>query len=657
MAQAQDAPVKYGKVTDEELKMKSYAKDTSAAAVVLVDYGRSFFTVVNDKMKVNFERVLRIKVLKKSGYDWANVTVPYYQQTSNSKELVMNVKATTYNLENGQVVKVKMENSAIFDEKESEHWYNKKFTLPAVKEGSVLDISYLVSSDFIFNFRDWTFQSSIPVMHSEYRASIPEYYEYKNYMQGYEPLLVNETVPGSMNYTVRVGGLAESRAGARTPSESVSNTIKTQNHRWVMKDLPAIASESFITTIQDYISKIEFELEWIRYPGSAPERVAGNWNKLTDEFLELDRFGVQLNRTGYFKAEVAALQSVKDTLEKVNTIYDFVKKNVKWNNKGGALATSTLRKAFDTKSGSAADINLMLVAMLRDAGLEADPVVLSTRDHGRVPTHAPMINKFNYVVAFVKTPKGDLLLDATDPFMPIGQLPKHCLNGQGWLVAKNKGSWIPLVPQTKSTELLNAELSILPTGVMSGKVQESKTGMWAVNVRNSVKEDGETKYLEKLVNAQNEFERKKPVFKDLAQIQKPISLEYEISSAGDGQLKDIIYVNPMLLKDKQENPFKHTERKYPVDFGHGSEEVYICNFTIPEGYMVEEMPKGVMMSLPDNGGKFTYMLQQNGNKVQVMSKVTISKPIFYAQEYESLKQFYSQIVAKHAEQIVLKKKI
>ncbi|AMM50988.1 hypothetical protein TH61_07045 [Rufibacter sp. DG15C] len=657
LVQAQDAPVKYGKVTEEELKMTSYAKDTSAAAVILADYGRSYFTVVNNSMKLNFERVMRIKVLKKAGYEMANITVPYYQQSSSSKELVLNIKATTYNLENNQVVKVKMDNSAIFDEKESENWYNKKFTLPAVKEGSVLDISYAISSDFIFNFRDWTFQGSIPVVHSEYRASIPEYYEYKNFVQGYEPMVVNEVLPGSMTVTTTQRESSGGNIGVSSNTTSSSENVRTVNHRWVMKDVPAITAESYITTIQDYIAKIEFELEWIRYPYEMAKRVAGNWNKLTDEFLLEDRFGAQLNRTGYFKNEVASLQSVKDTLEKVNTIYDYVKKNVKWNGKGGVLATNTLRKAFEIKSGNAADINLMLVAMLRDAGLESYPIVLSTRDHGRVPTHAPMLNKFNYVVAFVKTPKGDLLLDATDPFMPLGQLPKHCLNGQGWLVAKDQGSWIPLVPQGKSTELLNAELSILPTGIMSGKVQESSSGLLAVNMRTAVKEAGEAKYMEKLVNAQNQFERKKPVLKDLAQIQKPISLEYEITSTGDGQAKDIIYVNPMLLKARQENPFKHTERKYPVDFGHGTEEVYVCNFTIPEGYVVEEMPKGVMMSLPDNGGKFTYMLQQTGNKVQVMSKVTISRPIFYAQEYEALKQFYSQIVAKHAEQIVLKKKI
>ncbi|WP_207433824.1 DUF3857 domain-containing protein [Sabulibacter ruber] len=654
VAYAQDAPVKFGKVTEEELKMRVYDKDTSAAAVILADYGRSYFTYHED-FKVNFERVMRIKILKKTGYDWANVEVPYYQRNS-QKEQVVNIKGVTYNLENGKMVKVKMEDKAVFDEKVSANWFNKKFTLPAVKEGSVLEISYTVTSDFIFNLRDWTFQHSVPVVHSEYRATIPEYYEYKQLPQGYEPFVVSESVPGTMNFTVRWSSSIEPGiGGGRTAGGSEAITAKCVNHRWVMKDVPAIASEQYITTLDDYVSKIEFELEWVRYPNSAPKRFAGNWSSLSEELMDEEQFGVQLNRTGFFKNEVAAMQSIKDTLARVNAIYEFVKKSVKWNGKGGKYVTTSLRKAFDAKTGNVADINLMLVAMLRDAGLEAHPVILSTRDNGRAP-YTPVVSRFNYVIGYLKLGNQHLLLDATDPLMPLGLLPKHCLNGNGWLVTKTGGDWIPLQSAMRTTELVNADLQVLPTGILSGKVSESTSGLWALNLRHSIQDAGEEKYLEKLVNNQNQYERKKPVLKNLKELHQPVGLQYEVVSTGDEQAKDVIYLNPMMLKTQQENPFKVANRKYPVDFGHPMEEVYICNFTLPEGYAVEEMPKNIVLALPENGGRFTYMLQTRGNTIQVMSKVTLSKPVFYTEEYEFLKQFYSQIVAKHAEQIVLKKK-
>ncbi|WP_210489909.1 DUF3857 domain-containing protein [Rufibacter aurantiacus] len=653
-AAGQDAPVKFGKVTEEELKMKVYDKDTSAAAVILADYGRSYFSYAQD-FKVNFERVLRIKILKKTGYDWANVVVPYYQRNSD-KEQVINIKGATYNLEAGKMVKVKMEDKAVFDEKASANWSNKKFTLPAVKEGSVLEISYTITSDFLFNLRDWTFQKSIPVVYSEYRATIPEYFEYKQNPQGYEPFTINEAIPGNMTFTVRWSSSIEAgMGGGRTSGGSEVVSARSMNHRWVMKDVPAITPESHITTLDDYVSKIEFELEWVRYPNQIAKRIAGNWNSLSEELMTDESFGLQLNRTGFFKNEVAALQSVKDTLTRLNTIYEFVKNSVKWNGNGGKYVTTSLRKAFDNKTGNVADINLMLVAMLRDAGFEANPVILSTRDNGRVP-YSPILSRFNYVIAYAKVGDKQILMDATDPLMPMGMLPKRCLNGNGWLVTKTGGDWVPLQSSSRTTELINADVQILATGVLSGKVMESTSGLWALNTRHSVQEAGEAKYLEKLVSTQTQLERKTPVLQNLKELHKPLALQYEVTSVGDTQNKDIIYLNPMMLKTQEDNPFKNATRKYPVDFGHGSEEVYICNFIIPEGYAIEEMPKNLILALPENGGRFTYMLQVTGNKIQVMSKVTIAKPVFYAEEYEHLKQFYTQMVAKHAEQIVLKKK-
>ncbi len=512
----QEAPIKYGKVTDDEVKMKVFAADTSAAAVILADYGRSYFTY-SDDFKITFERIVRIKILKKSALDWANVVVPYYVKNS-SKEQVGSIKGTTYNYENGKVVKVKMENSAIFDEKESANWSNKKFALPAVKEGSVLEIAYTVTSDFLFNLREWNFQYSIPVVLSEYRASIPKFFEYKQIAQGYESFALKESVLGTQNVTLRRSGgyVGPHRVAGGTDIESIDNV----NHRWVMKDVPAIKPESFITTINDYVSKIEFELEWIRFPNTMPKSFAGNWSRLSEDLLADEQFGLQLNRTGYFKSELAALAGIKDTLSKLNAIYDLVKKSVKWNGKNSKYATTNLRSAYTNKTGNAADVNLMLVAMLREAGFNASPVVLSTRENGRAP-HTPVLIRFNYVIGLVKIGDKQLLLDATDPYMPLGSLPLRCLNGSGRIIHEQGGDWVALTSDEKTVNMLSADLTILPTGTLDGQVTQSVAGMWALNMRHNILRDGEDKYLEKMVNNQTQLERKKPVLKNLKGIDKP----------------------------------------------------------------------------------------------------------------------------------------
>ncbi|AKD02219.1 DUF3857 domain-containing protein [Pontibacter korlensis] len=630
--------VKFGKVSDEELRMSVYDKDTSAAAVILSDYGFSRFEYMGE-LKVVFERQIRIKIFKKSGYDWADVVVPFYQRGS-GKERVSSIKGYTFNLDDNKVQRDKLENNSVFEEQTSEYWFAKKFTMPNVKEGSVIDISYTVTSDFIYTLRDWEFQHSIPVVWSEYRARIPEYFDYKFQMQGYQALYKSEN-----------------QKEAASGSASASPDMQNNSYVWVMKDVPALKEEKYITSLRDYQSKIEFELQRVQFPGQAPRTMTGDWEKVTSDLLTEDKFGVQLNRSNFFKNELAAIQGKhKDQQEQLAAIFNLVKNRMKWNGKNGMYASSTIRKAWEQRAGNAGDINLLLTSMLLEAGFDAAPVIVSTRDNGRINTSmAPMVTKFNYVIASVKLGDSEYLLDATDPLVPIGTLPGRCLNGEGRLIKKGEYRWVSLAPKVNYTKLFSANLTMNSQGEIVGTGRESAGGYGAISLRRTILEEGESKYTERLAKEVGDFRLTKPEVKNLNDLNTPLDITYNISVSGSGRSNDIIYLNPMLGRGEKENPFKLTERLYPVDFGTPIDETYICNFTIPEGYEIEEAPKSVAVNLPENGGRFMYMVQQQGNTLQVMSKVNINKPVFYAPEYAFLKEFYNQIIAKHAEQIVLKK--
>ncbi|MCX2739612.1 DUF3857 domain-containing protein [Pontibacter anaerobius] len=631
--------VKFGKVSEEELKMSVYDKDTSAAAVILSDYGFSRFEYMGE-LKVVFERQVRIKILKKSAYDWADMEVPYFQKGS-GKERVSSIKGYTYNLDNGKITKEKLESKSVFEEQKSEYWFAKKFTMPNVKEGSVIDISYTVTSDFVYTLRDWEFQHSIPVVWSEYRARIPEYFDYKFLMQGYHGLYKNES-------------LKEAATGSASASPDMLNNA----YVWIMKDVPALKEEKYITTLDDYQSKIEFELQRVSFPGRPSQIMTGDWAKVTSDLMTADKFGVQLNRNGFFKDELAAIQSKhKSQQEQLAAIYNLVKNRMKWNDRNGLEATTSIRKAWDERTGNAADINLLLTSMLLEAGFDAAPVIISTRNNGRINTAmSPMVTKFNYVIAQVKVGEKEYLLDATDPLLPLGVLPGRCLNGQGRLVKKGSpGRWVDLAPAISYTKLVSANLFINGQGEIVGTGSESLGGYGAISMRRTILDEGENNYTERLAKEVGDFKLTKPVVKNLDDLTNPVNITYNINVNGSGRGNDIIYLNPMLGRGEKENPFKLTERLYPVDFGMPIDETYICSFTIPEGYEMEEAPQSIAVNLPENGGRFMYMVQQQGNAIQVMSKVNISKPVFYAQEYAHLKEFYNRIIAKHAEQIVLKK--
>ncbi|MFD2248310.1 DUF3857 domain-containing protein [Pontibacter ruber] len=655
LASAQNLPAKFGKVEESELTMHAYDKDTSAAAVVLSDYGYSYFTY-HDGFKVNFERHTRIKILKKSGYDWANVTIPFYQKNGD-KERISNIKGFTYNLEGGKMVKHKLESSSQHDEQRSENWYSKKFTMPNVKEGSVIEYSYTISSDFLYNLREWEFQTTIPVVWSEYKAYIPEYFEYKQQQQGYLPFDVATVEKGKERYLVTWSSeITPGINGGRTSGGSSQIEANSETFRWVVKEAPALRPEVYITTLSDYQSKIEFELQRVRYPNKLPQVMTGNWDDINRDLLQAERFGAQLNRKGFFKNEVAAIKAKHTSPEQqMAALHELVKNTVKWNGKYDIYTNGSLSKAFESRTGSAAEVNLLLTSMLQEAGLTAAPVLVSTREHGRPPLWSPMLQKFNYVLAHVTVGDKEYLLDATDPLLPAGMLPVRCLNGQGRLIAKENHRWVDLKPSAMYTKLFSGELNINEKGEMTGRAFESNGGYIGLQLRNAIKEDGLQKYAEKISKEIGNLKYTKPEFVNVDNLAKPVDIKYTLTSDGNGQANDVIYLNPMMGQGKKENPFKLEKRAYPVDLGAPIDETFVCRLTIPAGYEMEEAPKSAIIALPDNGGRFTYMVEKEGNTIQIMSKVNVSKPVFYAPEYESLKEFYNQIVAKHAEQIVLKK--
>jgi hypothetical protein len=63
-----------------------------------------------------------------------------------------------------------------------------------------------------------------------------------------------------------------------------------------------------------------------------------------------------------------------------------------------------------------------------------------------------------------------------------------------------------------------------------------------------------------------------------------------------------------------------------------------------------------VLVLPGNGMRYIYNISQIGNVITVMSSLQTNKTIFKKEEYLGLREFFSQLVAKQAEQIVLRRK-
>lgn len=655
--QAQKPPIKFGDVPLDQLKMTTYEQDSSASAVILADYGESIIEYNQQTgFVVKFERLTRIKILSKDGLDQANFSIPLYH-SGGSDEKLSGLKAITYNLEKGKVIETKLKGDAIFKEKYDANLDFMKVTLPNVKEGSVIEITYRTASDFVVNFQDWEFQSTIPTVWSEYRARIPEYYNYEKYMQGYVVLSVNEQTREPNSITINSKERAEGAAGGSTQFQSDKIDFQENRFRWVAKDVPAFKAEPFITTQRDYISKMNFELSFTQFPNQPIKSYLGKWEDVNKLYAESSDFGGEVTGNGFLKKTVEEITAGLTTPEeKIGAICNYVRQTIVWDETNRKYIKTTLRKVMEEKKGNSADINLLLASLLDKADFNVSPVLLSTRDHGFVRELTPSSAQFNYVVCLVKLGDKKILLDATDKLLATGTLPEKCLNGNGLVVSKAGYEWIKLQSPGKSKTVINTDLAIAGTGELTGIIKIDRTGYYAQGTRKKYLSAGESDYVKNFKGSRS-WEFSKSEFQNANDIALPfkelheVSISDHITAAGD-----MIYLNPFVLDREQENPFKLEKREYPVDFGSPFDKTYLVKIALPEGYGVDELPKSKVLSLPNNAGKYFYNVVQTGNTISITSSLAINQSLFGQEEYPNLREFYNQLVAKQAEQIVLKKK-
>ncbi|MBD2766491.1 DUF3857 and transglutaminase domain-containing protein [Hymenobacter sp. BT664] len=661
-AQAQE-PIKFGKLDPKDLTAAPFVGDSAAAAVVLCDYGTTSFLYRDDNFQLVSERITRIKILKKAGYDVATVEVPLYHRNTQD-EKISSLRGFTYNLVNGQVVKTKLESSSSFLEERSKNQRVRKFTLPDVREGSVIEYAYTVTSDFLFNFQDWTFQREIPTRWSEFHAAIPEYYDYRMLLQGYHPLAVKSQSESSIQFMVHTaggfvgGGFATTRQGGS--SETV--TARVTNYRWAMKNVPAFREEPFMTTAEDYVDRLNFQLAGEKFPGQGYVNVAANWAKIDMELLGDDNFGQQLDRGNFLKDQMKALAGqYPDPVARAAAVREVVMSGIRYDGTNRYHTDGSLRKAYDAHRGSAADVNLLLIAALRDAGLPAQPVLLSTRDHGRVNQTLTLLNKFNYVVGLVALPDGkELLMDATEPLLPCGVLPERCLNQMGRLIMPKTADsrWIDLTPTLHHVRFHQVALTLDAQGGLTGKVHEEHGGYAAADTRKELARLGEKKFFAEHSGQHSNWTIPKFTVAERDNVTKPLALDYEFTQpADDAATAGLLYLNPLREFSSEQNPFRHDDRLFPVDFGAAQDETTMVTLTLPAGYELAEIPKPAVVELPEEGGRFFYNVSPAGpGTVQITSRLSLRQTMYAAEQYANLREFYRLMLAKQGEKLVIKKK-
>jgi hypothetical protein len=657
LCHAQDkAKNTFGKVGPADFKLPSAPIiDSNASAVILSDLGSVHF-IGNTKSWFShiYKRDTKITILSKKAFEAATVTIHLYGQDEDA-EKVSNIQASAFNLENGQVMETKLDPKDIFTNRPMKGRTEVRFTVPGVKEGSIIEYTYTITSDYNYLLRSWQFQSQrYPCRWSDFQVEIPQTLFYVIARKGIHPYAIDKGGEGHMDYRVTEKSENPLLSGNDQVLTVSAITVK---HEWAIRDIPAFGEEEYLTTPDNYLDQIDFQLAKI-YNGQDFKDVTNTWATANDELLKREDFGGVLDRDNDWLDRIIGQIGTTETdpLAKAKAVYYYVSGHFTCTDHYDKFVTTNLSDVVKKNSGTVGDINLFLIALFRKLGYQADPVVLSTREVGFNLASYPLMEKLNYVVARLKVDGMVYYLDAARPQLGFGQLAGNCYNGHARIISrKDSGAVWFEADSLRESRVTMVQLSATDKG-LEGSWQCTMGKQGSYDVRREVAEHGLNEYFKDIQTAfGQDVEVSNGEIDSLKSLEDPVKVSFDflMKPAGDASL---IYFNPIIRDGWRQNPFASADRKYPVEMPYAMDQVYVFTMDIPQGYVVDELPKSAKVSYNGNDGSFEYLIGQSGDQIQMRCRLRLNKAWFAPEDYSSLREFFGFVVKKENEQIVLKKK-
>ena len=627
----------WGKIEKSDLEMKECSFDKEADAMVLFDKGELYFS---DKLDIYLKYHRRIKVFNEKGKKHADIRLRYY--TGNNIQSITGVSAQTISLnEKGEKVIQKLEGKLIYNEQVSTNVRAYVFSFPNVQPGSIIEYKYTLKTDFL-NIPDWYFQSDIPTRYSYLRQEIVEIFDYTAQINRTYPMAIDKTTEYSKNFFF--GGI--------TP---ISKMVKERI--LAVKNIPALNDEPYMTADKNYLQRVTYQLNRIERPMGGWDPYLSTWQKLAEGLTESERFGSQLRKniqgTETFIKEVKAMSGLE---KKAAAVYDYVRGNMKWDGSDSWGSSESVSKIWQKHTGSSGEINLILLNLLREADVTAKPLLVSTRDHGEVNQSYPFLDQFNKTVAYVTLDSTHaLVLDATEKHLPYNLVAWDILNTNGFVVKKGPPEWISLYNDTPNRLTVNIACDISEDGAIKGKANLYSANYGRTSRASQFINDGEVKYKDFLKDGNTNLTITKLAISnaDVDSLSFIQTVDFNLQNASGDE--NYIYFNPNLFLGLSTNPFIKEKRLTDIDFGYLRSYNLTGSFKIPEGYVADELPKNMTMVLQDESVMMRRMIMVDGKSLTYRFTLSFKKPVFKAEEYDHLYDFYKKMYAILTEQIVLKK--
>ncbi len=620
-AVAQDIP-KLGEIDTADLHLTDCDFDPGAGAYLLIATGETHFYRGNPTVLETQYRY-RIKILKDKDVSRGNVIIPFISY--GGRQFIDRVKGFTYNLDaSGKVNESKLDKKNIFTKDLDKRISQITFTLPDVEKGSVIEYTFtLTSKDLMNDLIPWNFQMDIPVRYSHYEVETPDYMDYTYHIRKILPVDIKK-------------------------NEGNATTAFT------MQNIPAIHDEPYMSATKDYQQHVEFQVSALHFPGYAERTLNTTWDQLNQQMLNYTDFGQQLNKKLLYTPGIdSALHAAKDSLDVMNAIFNAVRASMDWDGRDSRGSAQGVKTAWEKKKGNAGDINLILVDMLKEAGIDAYPILVSTRHHGAVQTQYPLLTQFNLVMAYVVIGGKQYVLNGADQYTPSYLIPHDVQYTFGYIIDPDKNGFVFL----KGDEQ-NFQTSVVLNGAINteGKLKGT-ADIYNYDYSKVPRVRALQNGLERLKNIY--FSRSYPNLtvdslavqgqaNDSLPLDETLTFSVRLNKTGN-----YVLFSPNLFLGLETNPFTTDRRFSDIDFGYKQSYTINGSIRLPKGYKVESLPKNIRMSMPDTSIVMERIMQLDDRQLNYRMSILIKSPVYPVEDYPNLKEFYKKMFAALNEELIV----
>jgi hypothetical protein len=640
-AKAQTIPTvqPYGKIDQADLELKQCDFEKDANAEALFEKGTVYFS--GDLMSITEEIHKRIKIFNDNGKDAADVHIKYW--SGGHLEYITGIQAETINLVNGKPEITKLDKRQIFTKIIDKQTSEITFTLPNVKAGSIIEYKFNWNTNDSFDdFPDWYFQEKIPVRYSELETAIPDIFYYRPQIHLVLPFA---------KMTTKTEGRSLMDNGQAYPYNQETTVRGVAN-------IPSLTDEPYMSSFKDNVQALSFQLVTVRPIGGFASNFSESWAKVGGILADHDDFGSQLKRKLNNEEEIIAKAKTLNGDARIAYVFNQVKNAMKWNGSDRWYTVDGTYRAWENKTGNSAEVNLILYHLLKSSGVDAYPMVVSTREHGRVRPYLTSLIQFNRAVVYVPIDSANYyVLDATGKYNMYNEIPEELLNSSGLYIDKSKNVYdiIYIHNQQPARQVVFINAEIKPDGKLEGNAQLSSTSYNRINAIERYKTDGEKKYIDYLRGDDNNLKISAVKLDDMEVDTLPLTQKVDFSLDLPGSDENYIYLNPNLFTSLKANPFLSEKRMTNIDFGYLKNYSINGVYKIPAGYKVDALPKSISMVMPDKSMSFKRIVAEQDGSIVVRYNINYNKVEYSKDDYPDFHEFFKKMHEMLDEQIVLKK--